>query len=124
MTLKSIWQAASNTSIRKRTAFLVFGSALALLLPFAAGSIGDWAGRTAHAAETVAPTAGGSVFTDEQKKALGDLIAQVVKSNTWKEILKQKGWDDGYMPADQFAAFLDKEQERVAGVMRTVGLVK
>ncbi len=63
-------------------------------------------------------------LNDAQKKALGDLIAQVVKSNTWKEILKQKGWDDGYMPADQFAAFLDKEQERVAGVMRTVGLVK
>ena len=63
-------------------------------------------------------------ITDAQKKALGDLVAQVVKSNTWQEILKQKGWDDGYMPADQFAAFLDKEQERVAGVMKTVGLVK
>lgn len=63
-------------------------------------------------------------LNDAQKKALGDLIAQVVKSNTWKDILKQKGWDDGYMPADQFTAFLDKEQARVAQVMKTVGLVK
>ena len=63
-------------------------------------------------------------LNDAQKKALDDLVAKLAKSKTWQDILKQKGWDDGYMPADQFTAFLDKEQARVAQVMKTVGLVK
>ena len=63
-------------------------------------------------------------ITDAQKKGLSDLIADTVKTKTWKEILKQKGWDDAYVRPDQFAAFLDKEQARVAAVMKTVGLVK
>src|SRR5215207_2060121 len=45
-------------------------------------------------------------INDEQKKALADLVEKLVKSNAWKDILKQKGWDDAYMPADQFAKFL------------------
>jgi len=47
-----------------------------------------------------------------------------VKSNTWKEILKQKGWDEAYLAGDDFAKFLANEQTRVNGVMKTVGLVK
>lgn len=63
-------------------------------------------------------------ISDAQKAELSDLVARLVKSNTWKDILKQKGWDDAYLPADQFAKFLTDEQARVAGVMKTVGLVK
>jgi len=63
-------------------------------------------------------------INDAQKKALGDLIEKMVKSAAWKDILKQKGWDDAYMPAEPFAKFLADEQTRVAGVMKTVGLVK
>jgi putative tricarboxylic transport membrane protein len=63
-------------------------------------------------------------INDAQKKALGDLIEKMVKSAAWKDILKQKGWDDAYMPAEPFPKFLADEQTRVAGVMKTVGLVK
>ena len=63
-------------------------------------------------------------INDAQKKTLGDLIEKMVKSAAWKDILKQKGWDDAYMPAEPFAKFLAEEQTRVAGVMKTVGLVK
>ena len=63
-------------------------------------------------------------ITDAQKKTLADLVEKLVKSNAWKDILKQKGWDDAYMPADQFAKFLADEQTRVTAVMKTVGLVK
>jgi putative tricarboxylic transport membrane protein len=63
-------------------------------------------------------------INDAQKKALGDLVEKLVKSAAWKDILKQKGWDDAYMPGDEFAKFLAAEQTRVAGVMKTVGLVK
>jgi putative tricarboxylic transport membrane protein len=63
-------------------------------------------------------------INDAQKKALAELVDKLVKSNAWKEVLKQKGWDDAYLAGDGFAKFLANEQTRVEGVMKTVGLVK
>jgi putative tricarboxylic transport membrane protein len=42
----------------------------------------------------------------EDKKKLSDAVEKTVKSDAWKEILKQKGWDDAYLPGDQFTNFL------------------
>jgi putative tricarboxylic transport membrane protein len=63
-------------------------------------------------------------ITPAQTKALSDAIDKMVKSATWKDILKQKGWDDAYLPADAFAKFLKEEQARVNDVLKSVGLVK
>jgi putative tricarboxylic transport membrane protein len=63
-------------------------------------------------------------ITEAQKKALVDTIEKMVKSESWKTVLKQKGWDDAYLAADEFAAFLKEEQTRVAAVLKSVGLVK
>jgi putative tricarboxylic transport membrane protein len=63
-------------------------------------------------------------INDAQKKALGELVEKLVKSAAWKDILKQKGWDDAYMAGDPFTKFLADEQTRVTAVMKTVGLVK
>ena len=60
----------------------------------------------------------------EQTKTLNDAVEKMVKSDAWKEVLKQKGWDDAYLARDAFAAFLKQEQERVAEVMKAIGLVK
>ena len=48
----------------------------------------------------------------------------MVKSDAWKEILKQKGWADAYLSGDAFADFLKKEIVRVTEVLKSVGLVK
>jgi len=53
-----------------------------------------------------------------------DAIDKMAKSATWKDILKQKGWDDAYLAGDAFAAFLKQEQTRVNEVLKSVGLVK
>ena len=63
-------------------------------------------------------------ITDAQKKALVDTIEKMVKSDSWKTVLKQKGWDDAYLAGDAFTAFLKQEQTRVAAVLKSVGLVK
>jgi putative tricarboxylic transport membrane protein len=63
-------------------------------------------------------------ISDAQKKALGDLVERLAKSNAWKDMLKQKGWDDAYLPGDAFAKFLGDEQKRVGEVLKSVGLVK
>ena len=54
-------------------------------------------------------------------------FALQVPANTadaWKDILKQKGWDDAYLGGDAFADFLKKETTRVTDVLKSVGLVK
>jgi putative tricarboxylic transport membrane protein len=63
-------------------------------------------------------------ITDAQKKALVDTIEKMAKSESWKTVLKQKGWDDAYLAGDDFGAFLKQEQTRVAAVLKSVGLVK
>ena len=63
-------------------------------------------------------------ISDAQKKTLGDLVEKLVKSAAWKDLLKQKGWDNAYLPADGFSKFLDAEQKRVGDVLKSVGLVK
>ncbi len=63
-------------------------------------------------------------ITPEQRKVLSDAIDKMAKSPEWKEILKQRGWDDAYLPSPAFDAFLKEEQVRVEAVLRSVGLVK
>jgi len=63
-------------------------------------------------------------ITPEQKKVLMDAIDRLVKSQAWKEVLTQKGWEDAYLPGDAFADFLKKETVRVNGVLKSIGLVK
>jgi putative tricarboxylic transport membrane protein len=63
-------------------------------------------------------------ISDAQKKTLAELVDKLAKSSAWKEVLKQKGWDDAYLPADAFAKFLADEQTRVSNVLKSVGLVK
>ena len=63
-------------------------------------------------------------ITDAQKQALADAIDRMVKSPAWKDVLKQKGWDDAYLSGEGFLKFLKDEQARVNGVLKSVGLVK
>ena len=55
---------------------------------------------------------------------LSNAVENMVKSDAWKDILKQKGWDDAYLSGDAFADFLKKETTRVTDVLKSVGLVK
>ena len=63
-------------------------------------------------------------ISPEQRKVLSDAVEKMVKSDAWKEILKQKGWDDAYLGGDAFADFLKTEIARVTEVLKSVGLVK
>ena len=43
-------------------------------------------------------------------------------SPEWAEALELNGWQDAYLPGDRFGAFLASENDRVAGVLRELGL--
>lgn len=59
-----------------------------------------------------------------QKSALAAAVTKAVKSDEWNKVLKARGWDDAYLDADGFAAFLKADQVRVKDVLTSVGLVK
>jgi putative tricarboxylic transport membrane protein len=59
-----------------------------------------------------------------QKAALSATVAKAVKSEEWNKTLKARGWDDAYLDADAYAAFLKQDQVRVKEVLTSVGLVK
>lgn len=63
-------------------------------------------------------------ITNAQKTALAELVDKTVKSKAWQEQLKQKGWDNAYLQADAFTAFLKNEIVRVGNVLKSLGLVK
>ena len=63
-------------------------------------------------------------ITPEQKTAFDQLMERTVKSKAWQEQLKQKGWDDAYLPANAFATYLQEEIVRVGNVLKSLGLVK
>jgi putative tricarboxylic transport membrane protein len=67
---------------------------------------------------------GAPAITAAQRQTLANAVDKMAKSATWKDILKQKGWDDAYLAGDAFAAFLKQEQVRVSEVLKSVGLVK
>jgi putative tricarboxylic transport membrane protein len=63
-------------------------------------------------------------ISDDQKKALLDAVNAMHDSDGWKKILADKKWTDLYLSGDDFSAFLKAENERVAGVLKTLGLVQ
>ena len=67
---------------------------------------------------------GGPGISAAQKAALSAAIAKAVKSEEWAKVRKARGWEDAYLDADAFAAFLKADQQRVKDVLGSVGLVK
>ncbi len=66
----------------------------------------------------------GPGITAAQKAALSGAVAKAVKSPEWTKILKARGWDDAYLDADPYAAFIKADQQNVKEVLTTIGLVK
>jgi putative tricarboxylic transport membrane protein len=66
----------------------------------------------------------GPGVTAPQKAALSAAVAKALKSPEWTKVRQARGWDDAYLDADAFAAFLKADQARVKEVLTTIGLVK
>lgn len=63
-------------------------------------------------------------ISDDQKKELITALDAMHASDAWKKVLADKNWIDLYMSGDEFGAYLKNENERVAGVLKTIGLVQ
>lgn len=58
----------------------------------------------------------------EDKQSLVGLVDRMHSSQQWKDALAENGWTDAYLSGDQFAAFLQSENDRVRQVLSELGL--
>jgi putative tricarboxylic transport membrane protein len=62
-------------------------------------------------------------LSDEGRAELVATFDALRESPEWAEALERNGWQDAFLPGDEFAGFLRSENDRVAGVLRNLGLV-
>ncbi len=56
------------------------------------------------------------------KKKFVDAVTALHGTEQWKKTLADKGWTDAFIPGDEFTTFLTSESDRVAGVLKDLGL--
>lgn len=61
-------------------------------------------------------------ISDEDREAIIAMIEQMHDSPEWQETLETNNWTDFFQTGDEFAAYLDEENERVSGVLSEMGL--
>jgi putative tricarboxylic transport membrane protein len=62
-------------------------------------------------------------ITEEQRSSLAELMEQMHASEAWQEVLRQNNWIDSYSRGPEYEDFLQQEQDRVADVLQSIGLV-
>ncbi|HEU0103813.1 MAG TPA: tripartite tricarboxylate transporter substrate binding protein [Mycobacteriales bacterium] len=63
-------------------------------------------------------------MAEEARSDLIALVASVRESDEWQEALDNRGWDDEFLPGEDFGAFLADEQTRVRDILVGIGLVR
>ncbi|GAA4419034.1 tripartite tricarboxylate transporter substrate binding protein [Actinokineospora soli] len=61
-------------------------------------------------------------ISDGDRQRLIDLFTRLHGSQQWRDALERNGWTDAFQPGAEFGAFLAAENDRVAGVLKELGL--
>jgi putative tricarboxylic transport membrane protein len=61
-------------------------------------------------------------IADDAKADLLDLVIRAHDTPDWKDVLDKNGWDDLFLPGDEYAAFLAEEETRVRTILDEIGL--
>lgn len=61
-------------------------------------------------------------LSDAQSEAVGDFVDEIHASPRWADVLEKQGWTDDYRTGDEAQEFVDSESERIAGVIKELGL--
>lgn len=59
----------------------------------------------------------------EGRQCLIGVVEEMRGSAQWTETLERYGWQDFYLPGDEFSSFLVEERERVTEILRGLGLI-
>ncbi|QGZ48200.1 tripartite tricarboxylate transporter substrate binding protein [Streptomyces sp. QHH-9511] len=61
-------------------------------------------------------------LSDAERDKLVGLVRKLHDSPQWRESLKKNGWNDAFLPGEEFGAFLDEQDRRVGSVLKELGL--
>lgn len=61
---------------------------------------------------------------EAERSALIEAVGKMAESESWRSTLAQRDWMDLYLPGDEFAAYLEKQQTEIEAVLRDIGLVQ
>ena len=73
----------------------------------------NWRGMSAHKS-----------LKEDQLKALDEVFAKLVRSNSWKQIMAERGWLDMYLPRAEYAAYVKKNQESATAALKAIGMIQ
>ncbi|MGP4020813.1 Bug family tripartite tricarboxylate transporter substrate binding protein [Saccharopolyspora sp. 5N708] len=61
-------------------------------------------------------------MSDNDREKLVALFARLNGSPAWQDALRRNGWTDAFQPGPEFGEFLRQENDRVASVLKELGL--
>ena len=61
-------------------------------------------------------------ISEERTAEVTALVEDMHESEEWQAALEENGWTDAFITGDEYATFLEAENERVAGVLSELGL--
>ena len=67
---------------------------------------------------------GGPGLTREQRDGLVKLVQAAVNTPAWKQTLEKLGWEGWFLGGDAYAKFLKEDEQRIAGIIESLGLKK
>jgi len=67
---------------------------------------------------------GGPGLTKQQRDDLVKLVQQAVQTPAWKETLQKLGWEGWFLGGDAYAKFLKEDEQRITGIIESLGLKK
>jgi putative tricarboxylic transport membrane protein len=67
---------------------------------------------------------GGPGITPPQRDALVKLVRSATETPAWKTTLEKLGWEPWFLGGDAYAKFLKEDEQRIAGIIESLGLKK
>ncbi|WP_030315772.1 Bug family tripartite tricarboxylate transporter substrate binding protein [Streptomyces flavochromogenes] len=61
-------------------------------------------------------------LSDAEREKLVTLVTELHDSPQWRESLKTHGWNDAFLPGEEFGTFLAEQDRRVGSVLKELGL--
>lgn len=61
-------------------------------------------------------------LSDTERDKLVALLRELHDSKQWQDSMKKNGWDDAFLTGDAFGEFLEAQDDRVATVLKELGL--
>ncbi|WP_406057034.1 tripartite tricarboxylate transporter substrate binding protein [Streptomyces sp. NBC_01077] len=61
-------------------------------------------------------------LSDAEREKLVTLVTELRDSPQWRESLKTHGWNDAFLPGEEFGTFLAEQDRRVGSVLKELGL--